>query len=54
MLEKEDRRISEKLHFDEQSADRRFSFTAAVYNCLRYQQHKAGASAPKLVVELVD
>ena len=54
MLEREDRRISEKLHFDELSANRRFSFTAAVYNCLRYQQYKAATSAPRLVVELVD
>ena len=48
MLEGEDQKISEKLHFDEQSADRRFSFTAAIYNCLRYKQYKAATSAPRL------
>ena len=53
MLEMEDRRISKELHSDEQSADRRLSFTAAIYNCLRHQQYKAAAqSAPRLVVEL--
>ena len=56
MLEMEDRRISKELHSDEQSADRRLSFTAAIYNCLRYQQYKVAASAPRLhvVVELWD
>ena len=39
MLEIEDRRISKELHSDEQSADRRLSFTAAIYNCLRYMWH---------------
>ena len=52
MLEMEDRRISKELHSDEQSADRRLSFTAAIYTCLRYQQYKPAASAPRLVVEL--
>ena len=52
MLEMENRRISKELHSNEQSADRRLSFTAAIYNCLRYQQYKAAASAPRLVVEL--
>ena len=32
-IEIEDRRISKELHSDEQSADRRLSFTAAIYNC---------------------
>ena len=41
VLEMEDRRISKELHSDEQSADRKLSFTAAIYNCLRYQQDKA-------------
>ena len=54
MLEMEDRRISKELHSDEQCADRKLSFTAAIYcnNCMRHQQHKAAASAPRLVVEL--
>ena len=43
---------SKELHSDEQSADRRLSFTDTIYNCLRYQQHKAVASASRLVVEL--
>ena len=33
VLEIGDRRISKELHSDEQSADRRLSFTAAIYNC---------------------
>ena len=37
-IEIEDRRISKELHSDEQSADRRLSFTAVIYTCLRYQQ----------------
>ena len=52
MLEIEDRGISEELQSDEQGADRRSSFTAAIYNYLRYQQYKVAASAPGLVVEL--
>ena len=52
MLEMEDRRISKELHSDKQGADRRLPFTAAIYNYLRYQQYKAAASAPRLVVEL--
>ena len=52
MLEMEDRRISKELHSDEQSADRRLSFITAIYTCLRYQQYKVAASAPRLVVEL--
>ena len=52
MLEMENRKIVRELHSDEQSADRKLSFTAAIYNCLRYQQYKAAASAPRLVVEL--
>ena len=51
MLEMEDRRISKELHSDEQSVDRRSSFTAAIYNRLHYQQYKAAASAPRLVVD---
>ena len=45
---------SKELHSDEQSADRRLPFTAVIYNCLRYQQYKVAASAPRLhvVVEL--
>ena len=43
---------SEELHSDRQSADRKLLFTAAIYNCLCYQECKAATSAPRLVVEL--
>ena len=50
MLEIEDRRISKELHSDEQSADRRLSFTAAFTTASVI--NKAVALAPRLVVEL--
>ena len=47
VLEIEDQGISEELHFDKQGTDKRFSFTAAIYNYLQ-----VATSVPGVVVEL--